>query len=429
MYRHLATLFLLVTVPSAAGSLRADNWNAWRGPRGDGTSLEQRVPTSWNGESGENIRWRVKIPGEGHSSPIVWEDRVFLATCLPETEERALLCLDRDTGETRWQRTVLRSKLETKHTLNSHASSTPATDGDLLFIAFMKIDGHTIVAPNVGNTRPTTPGEIIVAAYDLEGEQRWETSIGEFVSAHGFCSNPVLFEDLVIINGDHDGDSYIAALGRDDGKIRWRVSRDNGIRSYTTPIIRHIGGRTQMVLSGSESVVSYDPRTGERHWMMEGPTEQFVASMVDNGELFFLTAGYPEHHIMAIRPDGNGNVTDTHIAWRTSRGAAYVPSPIVLSPYLVVVTDGGVANCFDVASGERHWTKRIGTRFSASLVAAAGKVYALSDQGEMTIIRPGSDFDEVATCPLGEPCSSSPAISDGSLFIRGHEHLYCIGEP
>jgi outer membrane protein assembly factor BamB len=431
----LAVLILLIACSTLS---RAENWPGWRGPRGDGTSRETTLPTEWDGTTGKNIRWKVKIPGRGHSSPVVWEDRVFLTTCLGGDEkvapgegpsqERLLLCLDRHTGKTLWQRTVLNSKLETRHTLNSHATSTPATDGKWVFATFLAIDGHTIPAPNVGNERPVTPGEIVVAAYDLDGNEQWQVKVGEFISAHGFCSNPVLFEDLVIVNGDHDGDSYIVALDRDTGKVRWRVKRDHGIRSYVTPIIRELAGKTQMVLCGSQSVTSYDPRSGSRHWSMEGPTEQFVASMVDDGKLVYLTCGFPEHHIVAIRPDGRGDVTDTHVVWRTERGAAYVPSPIMVGPHLVLVTDNGIASCFEAATGERYWMERIGTRFSASPVSAGGLVYFVADQGITTILRPGATLEKLAECPLGEDVSSSPAVSQGCLFIRGHEHLYCIGE-
>jgi outer membrane protein assembly factor BamB len=412
----------------AVSMLQAENWPGWRGPRGDGTSRETKLPTSWNGKTGENIHWKVEIPGGGHSSPVVWEDRIFLATCLPESEERMLLCLDRKTGETLWRKMVVKSKLETKHNLNSHASSTPATDGKIVVVAFLKIDGHTVPAPNVGAPRPITPGDVIVAAYDLEGKPKWEANLGPFISAHGFCSNPVLFEDLVIVNGDHDGESYLFALDRETGNIRWKDKRDHGIRSYATPIIRNLDGRLQMVLSGSESVISYDPRTGKRHWTMDGPTEQFVASMVDDGKRFFVTAGFPDHHILAINPDGSGNITESHIAWRTTRGAAYVPSPVVSGKYLVVVADNGIASCFDSATGETQWMTRVGPRFSASLVAADGLVYLTSDQGVTTVIKPGAELEKVAENELGEIISTSPAIGQGQIFLRGQDHLFCIGK-
>lgn len=404
----------------------AENWPGWRGPNGDGISAEKNLPTHWS--KTENIAWRKPIAGEGHSSPIVWGDRVFLTTSLTEKNERQLLCLNRLDGSTVWERVVVKSEPETIHRLNSRASGTSATDGNHVFVTFMLAKGEMITAPNVGSERMITPGRIVVAAYDFDGNEKWKTDVGEFVSAHGFNSCPVLFEDLVIINGDHDGDAYIVALDRETGEERWRTVRENGIRSYVTPIIREIGDRTQMILSGSESVASYDPRTGKQHWILDGPTEQFVASMVYNGEHVFVTGGYPEKHILAIDPRGTGNVTETHVVWRTIRGAAYVPSPILAGDYLLVIADGGVVTCFDAKTGDELWRERLAGAQSASPVLADGIVYFFSDRGAATLVRPGDEFEVVATNDLEEPISSSPAISQGQIFIRTHEALYCIGK-
>ncbi len=405
--------------------LLSENWPNWRGPSGDGISLEKGIPVKWSPT--ENIAWRVAIPGKGHSSPVAWDNKVFLTTCLPEKEQRLLLCLDQRTGKKLWQKVVLNSPLETIHPLNSRASGTPATDGQHVFVTFMKADDRKIPAPNVGTQRLITPGKIIVAAYDLDGEQKWKINVGDFISAHGFNTCPVLFEDLVIINGDHDGDAYLVALERKTGRERWRIERENKTRSYATPIIREIGGRTQMILSGSLCVASYDPHNGKRHWIVDGPTEQFVASMVYNGEYVFVTAGYPERHILAIRPDGSGNVTGTHVAWRTNRGAAYVPSPIFAGPYLLVVADSGIASCFNAKTGKRHWMERLPGGHSPSTVSADGLVYFTSDRGVTTIVRPGKMFNIIARNELEEQISASPAISQGQIFLRTHQHLYCIG--
>jgi hypothetical protein len=236
-----------------------------------------------------------------------------------------------------------------------------------------------------------------------------------------------LFEDKVIVNGDHDGDAYLVALDSTSGKPVWKIDRENKTRSYSTPIIRQIEGRTQMILSGSKCVASYDPRDGSRHWIIDGPTEQFVASMVFNGKLLFLTAGFPELHMMAIRPDGTGNVTDTHIAWRTRKGAGYVPSPIAEGDYFLAVSDGGVASCFEAASGKRLWMERLGTHSSASLVSAGGLVYFTDDDGTTTVVRPGPKLDVVAENKLGEFCYASPAISGEQIYLRGEKNLYAIG--
>ena len=402
-----AMVLLLVVAPCAPCA--AENWPGWRGPRGDGTSEETDVPLDWDGASGKNIAWKVAIPGTGHSSPVVWNDRIWIASCVEETQDRLLLCLDRTTGETIWRKVVVHSPLEKKHGLNSYASSTPVTDGKQVYVTFLE------------------GGQMTVAAYDLDGEQQWIVRPGSFSSVHGYCSCPVLFEDKVIINGDHDGDSYLVALNQKDGSTEWKVPRENKTRSYSTPLIRHIGDRDQMILSGSLSVASYDPNTGARHWIIDGPTEQFVASVVYNGEYIFMTCGFPDHHMLAIRPDGQGNVTETHVAWRTTENCSYVPSPIAVGDYFLVVSDEGIASCFEAKSGKRTWKQRLGPHYSASLVAAAHAAWFLSDEGVMTIVKPGPRFEAIAKNALDEACYASPAISQGHVYLRAEKHLYCIG--
>jgi outer membrane protein assembly factor BamB len=187
-------------------------------------------------------------------------------------------------------------------------------------------------------------------------------------------------------------------------------------------------GRVQMVLSGDKCVASYDPESGSQNWVIDGPTEQFVASPVFSRvcNLVFITGGFPDHHILAIHPTGNGNVTKTHIAWRTTEGAAYVPSPILQGDYFLITSDSGVAHCFEAATGRLLWKERLGSQH-ASLVSAGGLVYFLNDIGVMNVIRPGPEFARVAQNELGEKCFASPAMSRGQLFLRGQNHLYCIG--
>lgn len=399
-------LLLLLAAPA-----RAEDWPCWRGPRGDGTSLEQGLPVGWDAaaEPAQGIRWKVPLPGLGHASPIVWQDRIFVVSALEQSQERILLCIDRDSGELVWQKTVLISPLEGKHPLNSFASSTPATDGELIYVAFLDRE------------------QMFVAAYDLSGHERWQARPGPFSSKHGFCSCPVLFENLVIVNGDHDGDSYLVALDRSTGSTVWKIDRENRTRSYVTPIIRRFDDRTQLILSGNKCVASYDPRNGRRHWIIDGPTEQFVASIVEAGGLLFMTSGFPDHHMLAIRPDGHGNVTDTHIVWRESKGASYVPSPIAVAGHFLVVSDNGILSCFEAQSGKRLWMQRVGSGFSSSAIAAAGLAYFTSDDGVTTVVRPGPEFTKIAESRLGQPCYASPAASGGHLYFRGETHLFSIG--
>lgn len=393
----------LLTTP-----LWAENWPQWRGPRLDGTSLDHGFPTAADEKT---LQWKTELPGEGHASPIVWGDRIFTVAVEPKSQDRLLLCLDRSNGNLLWQKAVIHSALEGKHRLNSHASSTPATDGERVFTAFL--DGS----------------EVVVSAHDFSGKPLWQKRPGTFASKHGFCSSPILFEDRIIVNCDHDGNGYMVALAREDGRQLWRVERPNHTRSYCVPLIRELAGRTQMVLSGSKCVTSYDPRTGGLIWMMDGPTEQFVASLVhdEKSGLLLLTGGFPEHHILAIRPDGVGDVTQTHIQWRTNKGVSYVPSPICENGWFLIVSDSGIAHCFDAATGDIAWEERM-KEHHASQVAAEGRVYFINDFGLMRVVKPGKSYDLVAESELKEKVFASPALSEGQLFIRGAKHLVCHGK-
>ncbi|MFV1994876.1 MAG: PQQ-binding-like beta-propeller repeat protein [Verrucomicrobiales bacterium] len=402
----LATLCLFASCALAA----PENWPGWRGPRGDGTTPEKNLPVAW--ELPQDLVWKTELPGSGHASPIIWDDRIFTVAALEENEARLLLCLDRESGRILWQKTVLEAPFEDIHKFNSRASSTPATDGQRVYVSFLDRD------------------QMFVAAYDFEGNKLWEARPGRFASKHGYCASPILWKDKVIVNGDHDGDAYIVALDRASGETLWKTDRPNKTRSYCTPIIREIDERNEMILSGSLSVAAYDPDTGKQQWVIDGPTEQFVASLVYNEDLnlLFLTAGFPEKHMLAIRPGGNGNVTDTHVLWRDTAGAAYVPSPVAIGPYFLVVADNGVASCFVAKTGERLWRERLPGRHSASLIAAGGLAYFFSDTGIVSVVRPGPEFEVVAQSELGEAVNASPAIFDGRFFIRGEQHLLCIGE-
>jgi outer membrane protein assembly factor BamB len=382
-------MLLIVTLPGAALA-----------------SLEKNVPVRWSAT--QNVVWKVSIPGKGHASPIVWDEHIFVVTSLKEKKQRLLLCLNRKDGKILWQRVVLEAPPERIHALNSYASSTPATDGQRVYVSFLDRD------------------KMFVAAYDFDGNMVWEVRPGVFSSMHGYCSSPILWKDKVIVNGDHDGPAYIVSLDRSTGQTILKIPRPNMTRSYCTPIIRNIDERNQMILSGSKCVASYEPDTGEQHWLVEGPTEQYVASLVYNGELLFMTCGFPDLFMQAIRPDGHGNVTKTHVLWQKDRDCSYVPSPIAFGPYFLIVADNGVATCFEAKTGKSCWRERLGPHYSASLTSANGLVYFLSDKGVMTVVRPGAELEIVTRNELGENTYASPAISNGQMFLRGIKNLYCI---
>ncbi|MBL9132286.1 MAG: PQQ-binding-like beta-propeller repeat protein, partial [Verrucomicrobiaceae bacterium] len=413
------TLRILFLLSALGAPLFAENWPQWRGPRLDGTSRDTGFPVS----ADQSVTWKIELPGSGHASPIVWNDRLFTVAAMPENEERVLLCLDRATGKQLWQSVVLKAPPEGIHKLNSLASSTPATDGERIFTAFL--DNTPTEATRKANEGRVIPkgevpkGTVVVSAHDFTGKPLWQVKPGLFSSKHGFCSSPILFEDKVIVNCDHDGDGYIVALAKTDGKELWRIDRPNKTRSYCVPLIREIAGRTQMVLSGTMCVASYDPHTGKQLWIIDGPTEQFVASLVfsDKTGLLYMTGGFPEHHLLAIKPDGSGDVTNSHIVWRTNKGVAYVPSPIVEGDYFFIVSDSGVAHCFDAKSGEIAWEERL-REHHASLASAEGRVYFINDFGVLRTVLPEKSYKLVAESELKEKVFASPALSEGQIFIR-----------
>jgi outer membrane protein assembly factor BamB len=404
----------------------AEEWPGWRGPRGDGTSLETGAPLKWGPK--ENVRWKVAIPGIGHSSPIVWGDRVFVTTCIEEekgarkaerTGKRVLICLDRRNGATLWQRTVLTAKLERKHGLNSFASGTPATDGKHVWLSFLDY-------PNMR-----------VYCYDVAGNKVWEKSPGKLLSVHGFCTSPVLHKELVILNGDQDAKAYIVALDKKTGAERWRADRPNRTRSYCTPILLPCPKRpgvTQLILSGSKCVTGYNADTGELLWLHKGPTEQYVASLVHLDGALFLTTGFPERHLMAFDAEGEGDITESkHVRWHIphnvnrERGASYVPSPIGHKGHFFVVSDAGYLSCLEAKTGKRVWMRPLGRRHSASPVLVEGHLIVPDDDGNTWVVKAGPKFEVVHKNVLGESIYASPAVSRGQLFLRGKKHLYCIG--
>jgi outer membrane protein assembly factor BamB len=407
----IRAVLLVATSLTCLFPAEAEEWPAWRGPRGDGTSTEPHVPVKWGAD--DNIAWKVPIPGKGHSSPIVWGDWVFLTTCREGERQRVLLALDRRTGETRWERVVLTARLEKKHRLNSYASSTPATDGRLVWVTFLDFP------------------RIQVVCYKVDGEEVWRESPGEFYSVHGYCSSLIPYKDTIILNADQDAKlpkrAYIVAFEKGSGKESWRIDRTDRIRSYCPPFIVEAGGRTQMLISGAKHVRSYNPDTGEQYWFVQGPTEQFAANLVYTDGMFMMTGGWPSLHILGIRPDGEGNVTKSHVVWHLREGASYVPSPIAAGKHFFLVADNGSASCLEARTGKRPWREQLGRHHSASPVSANGNLYFIDDAGVTHVLKAAPSFEVVARNALGEPCRASPAIARGQIFIRGTKHLYCIG--
>ncbi|MBT3201544.1 MAG: PQQ-binding-like beta-propeller repeat protein [Phycisphaerales bacterium] len=382
----------------------AADWPSWRGATGDGVCTETNVPVKWSAD--ENIAWKTAIPGKGHSSPIVSAGRVFV-TSAGKGNSRLLLSLDAKTGKVLWTKTVLTAPPEKINYLNSRASSTAAADGEHVWVTFLNVE------------------KMFVACYDFDGKEIWRTEPGRFTAKHGYCASLLLYDDMVIVNGDQDAKgkdtAYIVALDKATGKERWRIDRPNRVRSYVPPVVFNAGGKDQMVLSGSRCTASYDPKTGKRNWLVKGPTDQFVASMVFTDDVFLITGGFPTLHTLGITPKGK-------VLWHRTKETSYVPSPIAAGKYFFVVGDKGQASCLTAKTGKVMWTRKLGRHHSASPVSAEGRLYFLDDDGITHVIDAAPKFRLITKNELGEPCRASPAISDGKIFIRSKKHLYCIGK-
>jgi outer membrane protein assembly factor BamB len=401
----LAAFLLAGLTPRAS----AENWPAWRGPRGDGTSLETKLPTEWSAT--RNVAWKTVVPGVGHSSPIIWEDWVFTATAIPEKKERVLLCFDRRTGQLLWQQTVLTADLEQKNSENSFASCTPATDGKRVYVAFLDVQ------------------QVAVAAFDTSGKRLWLVRPGEYQNDHGFSSSPVLYDDKILLSAQSKKGNFLVALSCEDGHTLWKSDLPNPSNSFGQPLARRLAGRPQIILCGDKAITSFGPSDGARLWFVESPSTDFVITPVFNEQagLLLTTSSWPKRELQAIKPDGEGDVAQTKIVWRSVPGAPYVSSPIAVDRYFLTVGEAGQEiYCFEAATGRVLWHEPVG-RSHASPVSAEGRVYFLNDKGITQVIKPGPQYQLEASNDLGEKCYASPAVSHGQIFLRGTTNLYCIG--
>ena len=397
---------LVLVVALLAPSSGAENWPQFRGPRGDGTSLEKDIPSRWS--QTENIAWKTPTRGTGHSSPIVWENSVFL-TSATENGERLLARIDATSGKVFWETVVASTERESMHRENSSASSTSATDGQNIITSFQ-----------VGD-------RVDLRCYDFSGKLRWNVQPLEFSGQHGYSYSPIFYKDLVIFDCRQEGEAATVALEKATGKIRWRTEPRMKRISHITPLLINDGKREQVVVSGSDETASYDPQSGRELWWCKGPSDVSVAGMCFAEGLLFTTAGYPDRTRMAIRTDGSGDVTNTHIAWSSIRQVTYVPSPVYDRGHIYSVIDEGMLVCFDAKTGESKWDQRLGGRFRSSLLLANGLIYATNDKGLTTVFRASPEsFQQVAANDLAEFCYATPALSNGRLYLRTEGNLYCI---
>ena len=423
----------------ATGSSSAGNWPQWRGPDGSGISTEKNLPAEWS--TTKNIKWKTPIEGRGHSSPIVWDNRIFLTTAIegdvvpgakaakhvlddkdfvhPDSvgankkHTFKVIAIDRGNGKVLWQSTAWEgTPYDDRHRKSSYAASTPATDGKLVY-AFFGTEG--------------------LYAYDFNGKLAWKADLGKLGTVGmGTGTSPILFENFVIVQCDEENGaaSFIVALDKKTGKEAWRTPRKVQV-SWSTPLLVKTAKRAELITSGTESIVSYDPATGKELWTHKGVESNAIPSPVANSDMVYLVAGFPAKIAMAIRLGGSGDLTGTpNVPWQYTKGTAYVPSPILYGDYLYLTTDRGILTCIDAKTGEVKYEGGripIPATFTASPVAFEGKILMTSEDGDTFIIKAGPKHEVIGTNSVGEPVYASPAIADGRIYIRGEKNIYCIG--
>ena len=403
----LAALLLLPTPLSA----NPNDWPTWRGADHTGhANPDQDLPLKFS--KSENVRWVTAIPGKGHGSPIVVGEQIYLATADEKKQTQSLLCLDRKTGKQIWVREIHKGNFPKKiNNKATHASSTPACDGEQIFINFMN------------------DGAVHTTALSLTGKILWQTKITNYVVHQGFGSSPAVYKNLVIVSADNKTGGAICGLDRNSGKVIWKVDRPKK-PNYVSPVIYKIGGRDQLILMGCDLVTSLDPNDGKKLWEFNGATTECVSSIVTDGKHVFTSGGYPKNHIAAVKADGSGEVVWKNIS------RVYVPSMLVRDGYLYAVMDGGAAMCWKSDTGEKMWKGKLGGTFTASPVLVGDDIHAINENGEYLVFKADpKEFKIVARNQIGEKAFSTPTICGGQIYSRVVEYdgdqriekLYCLG--
>lgn len=386
------------------------DWSHWRGPAYNGHAPTDAVPVKWSDAS---IVWKSPLEGEGQSSPVVWDDRIFLTTALDGGKQRVVLCINRVSGKRLWTQVAWTGTPEATHKMNGHASATCATDGERVFAFFGRGGG--------------------LHCYSVDGEKLWSHDLGEFrmETDWGTAAAPVLFENLVIQNCDADFDARLVAIDKATGKLVWETPRENH-RGWSTPILAEIEGETQLIVNGHTGVRAYHPQTGKELWYCESFNGRGEPTVTLAGELLHVVNGL-SGDTYAIKPGGKGNITAQRRVWHTSRSGRDLPSPIVVNGHVLVVgMRGGVLTCYRASDGRELWKERLGDNYAASPVAAGDLAFLLNESGHVTVVRPGPKPEIVTINQLttadDEIFRGSMAASHGQWLIRSNRFLYCIGE-
>jgi outer membrane protein assembly factor BamB len=376
----------------------------FRGPGGDGHSTETNLPVTWT--ETENVRWKAEIEGLGWSTPSIEGSQVWITTATDEGKSLRVVCLDKVSGRVMHNLEVFHHDAPgTIHKKNSYASPSVLIDGDRVFVHF---------------------GKLGTACLDRSANVLWKTEL-KYNHRHGPAGSPVVFESLLILACDGTDTQFVTALDKTTGKEVWKTPRE-GAMAYSTPLLIEVEGKMQLVSTGGEWAMAYEPKTGQEIWKFRYPKGYSNVPRPVYGEgLVFLCSGYDKPWLYAVKPTGQGDVTETHLAWKLERGAPLNPSPLLLGQDLYIVSDNGIAQCLNAKTGEAYWQKRIGGNFSGSPLLADGRVYLLDETGTTYVIEPNrQEYKELAVNSLPGRTLASIAAADGALFLRTDTALYRI---
>ncbi len=412
--RYVAVLLIGVCVglASAGRQAAAQEWTRFRGPNGSGISEVATVPVKW-GDADYN--WKIELPGQGHSSPVLWGKRLFITSAAQDSGKRYVLCIDTADGRTVWTH-ELQFDAHKKHRNNTFASNTPVVDADRVYLLWQGKEASALLA------------------LDHTGREVWRRDMGRFKGGHGGAISPIVYEDVVIVGNDQEGPSSLLAFDRHSGKPRWDIKRRSTRATYSTPCIyKRKGGAVDIIFTDwQHGITGIDPKTGKQSWeiaVFGERKERAIGSPVVAGDLVIGTCGFvnAKKHLVAVRPERVGSEIQGRVIYRIERAVPHVPTVLAYRELLFLWTEKGIVTCVKAKSGEQVWQNRAGGDFHGSPVCVGGKLYCVSTRGVVVVIAASEKFEVLARNELGEPCRSTPAVAGGRMYLRTVSHLFSLG--
>jgi outer membrane protein assembly factor BamB len=390
----------------------AQEWTRFRGPNGSGLSEATTIPVKW---ADSDYRWKAMLPGEGISSPVIWGEKVFVTSAEPDLGKRHLICLSTRDGKELWRQSDAFRRYR-KHLVNSYATSTPAVDAERVYQVWQSRESSALLA------------------FTHDGAPAWKFDLDPFSEGHGGGVSPIIWNDLVVLACDQQGPSYLVAVDRRTGEERWKTARKSDRAGYATPCVYQVPGRPDELIftEWKHGMTGLDPLTGKVRWEIAcfgEDTERAIASPIVAGDVIFGTCGFvtSDKHCVAVRPSDSGGMTEAKELFRIEKQAPHLPTPLAYKDRLFLWTEKGIVSSAKLGSGEVVLTKRVGGNYSASPICISGKLYAVSDDGEVVVLKADDSFEELARNALGEPSRATPAVSGGRLYLRTMSQVLCLG--